>query len=151
AWVLDHQDPRDNARGNWRRRGNDVMAWRNDSEREWHWLPYRDRNLCRHFHRGGPGADQGQKISSVPLLADDCRDDHGWHDTGRLLHEIARHRLYRRFNDLAYLCDRVACDLAVGNRKHINRNSEYPERRNFLLGDNHVFPNLGDGAWRLGG
>ncbi len=64
---------------------------------------------------------------------------------------VGTHRLYRRFNHLAHLCDRVASDLALVDGEHIDRNSEYAEGRNFLLGDNHVFPNLGDSAWRLGG
>jgi len=81
----------------------------------------------------------------------DCRHDDRRHDAGRLLHAIARHRLYRRFHHLAHLCDCVASDLALGDGKHIDRNCEYAEGRNFLLGDNHVLPDLGDGAWRLGG
>ncbi len=64
---------------------------------------------------------------------------------------VARHRLHRRFNYLAHLCDCVASDLAVVDREHIDRNGEYAEGRNFLLGDDHVLPDLGDGAWRLGG
>ena len=39
----------------------------------------------------------------------------------------------------------------VVDREHIDRNGEYAKGRNFLLGDNHVLPDLGDGAWRLGG
>jgi Repeat of Unknown Function (DUF347) len=73
------------------------------------------------------------------------------HNAGRLLHAIARHWLYRRFNHLAYLCDCVASDLALVDREHIDRNGEHAEGRNFLLGDNHVLPDFGDGAWRLGG
>ena len=79
------------------------------------------------------------------------RDDDRRHDVGRLLHAIARHRLYRRFNHLAYLCDCVASDLALVDREHIDRNGKYAEGRDFLLADDHVLPDLGDGAWRLGG
>ena len=93
----------------------------------------------------------GQKISPVPLLADDCRDDDGRHHAGRLLHEVGRHRLHGRFNHLAHLCDCVASDLAAVDGEHIDRNGEHAEGRNFLLGDNYVFPDPWDGAWRLGG
>ena len=130
-----------------------TMSWLGETtpEAQGHRLSYRHGNLRRHFYRCGLGADQGQKISPVPLLADDCRNDDRRHDAGRLLHEIARHRLHRRFNHLAHLCDCVASDLALVDREHIDRNGEYTEGRNFLLGDNHVLPDLGDGAWRLGG
>ena len=94
---------------------------------------------------------RAKKFHPVPLLADDCRDNDRRHNVGRLLHAIARHRLYWRFNHLAHLCDCVASDLALGDGKHIDRNGEYAESRNFLLGDNHVLPDVGDGAWRLGG
>jgi len=94
---------------------------------------------------------RAKKISPVPLLADDCRDNDRRHNAGRLLHEIARHWLHRRFNHLAHLCDCVASDLALVDREHIDRNGEYAEGRDFLLGDDHVLPDLGDGAWRLGG
>jgi len=59
-------------------------------------------------------------------------------------------RLRRRFNHFAHLRDCVASDLAAVDGEHFDRNGEYAENRNFLLGDNHVFPDLGDGAWRLG-
>ena len=42
-------------------------------------------------------------------------------------------------------------DLALVDRDHIDRNGEYAKGGNFLLGDNHVLPDFGDGAWRLGG
>ena len=103
------------------------------------------------FYCCGPGADQGEEISSVPLLVDDCCDDDRRHDAGGLLHKIAWHRLHRRFNHPAFLCDCVASDLALVDREHIDRNGKYVEGRNFLLGDDHVLPNVGDGAWRLGG
>src|SRR5689334_21859831 len=100
------------------------MAWRNDPRGEGYRLPCRDWNLRRYFYRCGPGADQGKKISPVPLLVDDCRDDDRRHNAGRLLHEIARHRLHRRFNHLAHLCDYVTSDLALVDREHIDRDGE---------------------------
>src|SRR6266478_1063555 len=39
----------------------------------------------------------------------------------------------------------------LADREHIDRNGEYAEGRDFLLGDDHVLPDPGDGAWRLGG
>ena len=65
-----------------------TMSWLGETtpEAQGHRLPYRHGNIRRHFCCRGPGADQGQKISPVPLLADDCRNDDGRHNPGRLLH-----------------------------------------------------------------
>ena len=94
--------------------------------------------------------DQSEKISSLPLLVNDRRNDDGRHDAGRLLHQIARHRLHWRLDHAARLCGCVAFGLALVDGEHIHRNGEYAEGRSFLLGDNHVLPDVGDGAWRLG-
>jgi uncharacterized membrane-anchored protein len=42
------------------------------------------------------------------------------------------------------VCDRFPSHLALGDGKHIDRNGDYAEGRNFLLGDNHVLPDFGD-------
>ena len=94
---------------------------------------------------------KAKKFHPFLYWLDDRRNNDRRHNPRRLLHEIARHRLYRRFNHLAYLCDCVASDLALVDGEHIDRNGEYAKGRNFLLGDNHVLPDIGDGAWRLGG
>ena len=86
----------------------------------------------------------------VSLLANDCCDDHGRDYSGRLLHQIAWHRLRRRFDDFADPCAFVASDLALVNREHIHRHREYTEGRNLLLGDDYVFANTRNGAGRLG-
>src|SRR6478752_1521540 len=48
------------------------------------------------FHSRGARANQGKKISPLPLLADNRRHDDGRDHPGRLLRQIARHRLHRR-------------------------------------------------------
>src|SRR5438874_1454992 len=113
-------------------------------------LASRAKPFTLNFCDCGRGTDQGKKISPLPLLADNCRNDDCRHHAGRLLHEIARHRLYRRFNHLAHLCDCIASDLALVDREHIDRDGEYAKGRDFLLGNDHVLTDLGDGAWRLG-
>src|SRR5207248_6417655 len=69
---------------------------------------------------------------------------------GRLLHEVARHWLYRGFDDLAGLRDCVAPGLALVDWEHIDRNGEYTEGRGVLLGDDHVLANPRHGPGGLG-
>jgi len=73
-------------------------------------------NLRCDFRSRGARANQGKKISPVPLLANDRRNDDGRDHPGGLLRQIARHRLHRWFDDLADLRDCVASDLALVDR-----------------------------------
>ena len=69
---------------------------------------------------------------------------------GRLLHQVARHRLHRRFDHPADSRDCVASDLALVDREHLDRHGKYAEGRDLLLGHNHVLADVGNGPWRLG-
>jgi hypothetical protein len=93
---------------------------------------------------------RAKKISPVPLLANDCRNDDGRDHARRLLYQIARHRIYRRLNHLAHPRDCVASDLALVDREHIDRHGEYAEGRDILLGDDHVLADTRNGTRRLG-
>ena len=64
--------------------------------------------------------------------------------------QIARHRLHRRFDHLTDLRDRLASDLALVDREHLDRNGEHTEGRGVLLGDDHVLADARDGTRRLG-
>src|ERR1051326_8200580 len=96
------------------------MAWGNDSRREGQRLSHRNRTIRHHFYCGSPCADQSEKVSPVPLLVDNCRDDDRWYHAGRLLRQIARHRVHRWFNHFARLCDWIATNLALVHRQYID-------------------------------
>jgi hypothetical protein len=94
-------------------------------------------------------SDFSQEVSSCRLLDDNRSNYNGGHDAGRFCRSIVGNWLCRWLGDSVQLINGIAMAVVSDAGLGSCRNHPVTPSRSVLLGNDYVFPNIGDGTWGL--